>query len=113
MECYHELMAVFHFYKILSKQSPLLGFTATSRESDRMYLLALKQISLMCLEMAGKKYHSLQNTGESPNFNKLNRYTLDDGFQNYLNSANEIQIETLEEKLIGCLRIINELLMDL
>ncbi len=109
MELFHELMGILQFYEIMTMRSPALGFTETFRESDKMHLLALGHICKMCLDMVDNRYNSMQDGGTNPQLNEMNISVMDDSFENYVLSAEEPALETLEEKLIDCIDIINKL----
>ena len=112
-ELFHELMETLHYYEIMTSRSPVLGYTETFIESDKMHLLALRQICKMCLEMVDKRYISIQDGVSKPQYNEVNVSVMEDSFENYLISADDLELETLEEKLMDCLDIINKLLLAL
>jgi hypothetical protein len=91
----------------------LLGFTEASRESDKMHLLALRHICLLCIDLVDTRYLSLRKGGETHNIRELSSNTMEDEFENFVYSANELQLAILEEKLMDCIDIINNLLTEI
>jgi len=67
----------------------------------------------MCLEMVDKRYISIQDGESRPQFNEVNISVVEDSFEKYLISADELELVTLEEKLMDCLDNINKLLLAL
>lgn len=111
MEYFQEVMNVLHLYEIMPDRSPMIVFTECYQENNRMHLLALRQICKMCLEMVDTRFESLELSDLPTRFNEVNRHALEDSFEAYVLSADQIELEILEQRLEDCVDKLNQLII--
>lgn len=111
MEYFQEVMNVLHLYEIMPDRSPMIVFTESYQENNRMHLLALRQICKMCLEMVDTRFESLERSDLPTQFSEVNRNALEDSFEAYVLSADQIELEILEQRLEDCVDKLNQLII--
>ena len=111
MEYFREVMEVLHQYEIMPTRSPVLVFTEANKESDRVHLLALREICKMCLEMVERHFKNLKSAEVSTQIKEVNKSAREDAFEAYLLSANWTELGVLEGRLLGCVARLNQLII--
>jgi hypothetical protein len=112
MEYFRAVMQVLHQYEIMPARSPVLVFTEASRESDRVHLLALREICKMCLEMVERHFKNLKSVEVSTQIKEINHSAKEDAFEAHLISANWTELGVLEGRLLGCVARLNRLILQ-
>ncbi len=79
-------MRVLHQYEIMPDRSPMIVFTNSYKENNRMHLLALRQICKMCLEMVDTRFESLDRK-KGLRLKPVNLNALEDAFEEYVVAA--------------------------
>jgi len=111
MEYFQEVMRVLHQYEIMPDRSPMIVFTNSYKENNRMHLLALRQICKMCLEMVDTRFESLESDEGSTRFSPVNLNALEDAFEEYVMAADLTGLEILEDRLYDCIEKLNQLII--
>jgi len=111
MEYFHEVMKVLHLYEIMPDRSPMLVFTNSYKENNRMHLLALRQICKMCIEMVDTRFESLEQEELLTRFSEVNTNALEDAFEQYVMDADRMELEILEKRLYSCIEKLNQLII--
>jgi len=104
---FHEIMEILIEYKIMPSTSPTIGFFVSSREGDKMHLLALRQICILCLEALDAEYQALLSQDTTQDIVILNNGTMEDEFEKVIFYANKDTLDIIEDHLMVCLDKIN------
>lgn len=93
----------------MPSNSPTIGFSNSSREGDKMHLLALRQICKLCLGALDARYQALLSQDTTQDVFILNNGHMEDDFERIIFYANKDTLDIMEDHLMACLEKINML----
>jgi hypothetical protein len=108
-DLFYEIMEILTSYKIMPCNSPNIGLSYSSREGDKMHLLALRQICKLCLEALDSRYQALFSQYTTQDIFILNNSNMEDDFERVIFYADMDTLDIIEDHLIACMEKINML----